>query len=246
MPSRVTLEQQKRELLRLLQEKERRKKEAPMLFYRPHLKQQRMHDATTTHRVILVIGSNKCGKTYGGVHWGLANSYGYRFWEVPNLRLCDGDLPPREQIPRCYWIHLPSKHPIDVPNAGFVVSGLPRERGIGQVIFPEVRKTLPLSVKQHKRFRLVRGPQGVPTQIHLPNGSSWIFGTADQDELTFEGTRLQWAWIDEPVRPFVFNGIWRGLMIDQGPCLFTLTPLGNDATWIAHKWIENPTQLSSK
>jgi hypothetical protein len=66
-----------------------------------------------------------------------------------------------------------------------------------------------------------------------------LFGSADQDPLTFEGTRLQWAWVDEPVKPFVFNGLWRGLSVDQGRIFFTLTPLGVESAWMYDKWVSN-------
>lgn len=101
-----------------------------------------------------------------------------------------------------------------------------------------IESVLPPTVRGHDKFKVVRGPQGVVTEMRLPNGSTIIFGSADQDALTFEGTRIDWAWCDEPVAPFIFNGIWRGLIVDEGTILFTLTPLGAKAAWMYKKWVK--------
>lgn len=235
--------EEKEATLDALQERERRRRAAPMLYWRPYPKQATFLQQFLQpgKRIGVVRGANKVGKTTLGVSLGLAYSYGYRFWEVPGLRLDveTGDLPPREEVDPKYWIRRADGIPIRVPNVGFVVTGLARERGIGQVIAPVLEDLLPPSVRAHKNFRWTRGPQGVVTFCSLPNGSSWIFGSSDQDQLTMEGTRCDWAWCDEPVPPFVFNGIWRGLAIDYGSIFFSLTPLGAKAAWMYQKWIRN-------
>lgn len=238
--------EEKEATLDALQERERRRRAAPMLYWRPYPKQKTFLEEFLQpgKRVGVVRGANKVGKTTLGVALGLAYSYGYRFWEVPGLRLDTdtGDLPPREAVDPKYWIRRADGIPIPVPNVGFVVTGLARERGIGQVIAPVLEDLLPPSVRAHKAFRWTRGPQGVVTYCQLPNSSSWIFGSSDQDQLTMEGTRFQWAWCDEPVPPFVFNGIWRGLAIDYGSVFFTLTPLGAKAAWMYQKWVKSPPE----
>ncbi len=123
-----------------------------------------------------------------------------------------------------------------------VLTGLARERGIGQVIWPCVEALLPPTVRSNAGFKLIKGPQGVATTLQLPNGSQWIFASADQDPLSFEGTRLHWAWCDEPIPPFIFNGLWRGLIVDVGPIWFTLTPLGAKAAWMYKKWVKSPPE----
>jgi hypothetical protein len=214
-----------------------------MLFFRPTQKQSELLNHPETARFLVVLGANKIGKTWLGINWDLGNSYGYRYWEVPDLKLDPrtGDLPAREEIPPRYWIRHSNGIPIQVPNTGMVVTGLPRERGIGQIIWPCYEHFVPPSVQ--KNWKVTKGPQGVATHLRLPNGSEVIFSTADQDPLSFEGTRIQWAHCDEPVKPFVFNGLCRGLMIDNGSILFTLTPLGVDAAWMNMRFCNPASDL---
>lgn len=233
---------EKEQILLALEEKQRRARAAPLLGYRPHSKQILFHEAGVTNRIRLLLGANKSGKTWAGTSEALAHSYGYYYWKVPGIQLDPqtGDLPTRETIPPEYWVRRGDGLPIQVPNVGMVVTGLARERGIGQVISPVVDALLPPSVRSHADYRLIKGPQGVATGMRLPNGSEWIYASADQDALTFEGTRLHWSWCDEPVQPYIFNGLWRGLIVDVGPIWFSLTPLGAKAAWMWQKWVKNP------
>jgi hypothetical protein len=227
------------ELYEALCEKDRRRREAPLLSFQPSKKQRQLYDLQASgRRICLLRGSNKCGKTFWSVGACYAHSYGYRFWEVEGLKLTpEGDLPPREQIPVKHWVRDGRGLPIQIPNTGMIVTGLARERGIGHVFWPTLEEFAPPSLK--KIWKTIKGPGGIVTQCTLPNGSKWIVGSSDQDPLTFEGTRLQWAAVDEPVPPFVFNGLWRGLAVDGGPIWFTLTPLGTKATWMYLKWVRD-------
>ena len=228
-------------MYRLEEERERRRAIAPLLYYQPWAKHATLHDQPWTKRIRVLLGANKSGKTYWGVNHGLAHSYGYYYWKVKGLELdpATGDLPPREAIPPEFWVRRSDGLPISVPNVGMVVTGLARDRGIGQVIYPVVEEMLPPSVKKSLRFRCSKVAGGIPTQMTLPNGSQWIFASSDQDPLTFEGTKLHWAWVDEPVRPFVFNGLWRGVAVDMGPIWFTLTPLGAAAAWMHARFVRS-------
>lgn len=220
-------------MLALLEETERRRREAPLLFYRPASpKHERLHDSP--HRRKVMNGGNKCGKTYWTVAHALAHAVGYFFWKVPGLRLdpTTGFLPPRETVDPKYWVLNGVGAPLKMPNTGVLVTGLQRQQGIGEIIWPVFEELLPPSTRSHPDFQVTK-VQGVPIKVRLPGcGSTISFLSAEQDEISFEGTLLQWAGIDEPVKPFVYNGLWRGLAIDSGPVWFTLTPLTARCTWI--------------
>lgn len=66
----------------------------------------------------------------------------------------------------------------------------------------------------------------------FPNGSEVFMASWEQDPMTFEGFNVQWAWVDEPVPKFVYNGLWRGLELQYGSIWFTLTPLGHRCSWM--------------
>lgn len=233
--------------LALRLEQARRRVELPIAYFRPHAKQQQVIEGLAQRRVCIMVGGNRSGKTMGAAHICLANAYGYRPWEVPGIKVLPstGDLPPRDNVPRSAWVMRPNGRPMPVPNMGFAVTGLPRERGLGQIIAPEFEKTLPPRVKQHAAFRMPRGAQGVASLIDLPNGSRIVLASADQDPLTFEGTRIQWSWCDEPVAAYVYNGLIRGLLMDEGTFLFTLTPLGNDCAWLYGKFMAEGAESRS-
>ena len=230
-PSELSREQ-KLEMLALLEETQRRRLEAPLLFYRPASpKHARLHDSGARRKVL--NGGNKSGKTYWTVAHALAHACGYFFWKVPDLRLdaTTGFLPPRDVIDPQYWVLNGAGAPLKLPNAGVLVTGLQRQQGIGEIIWPVFEELLPPATKAHPEYSVVK-VQGVPIKLRLPGGSTISFLSAEQDEISFEGTLLQWAGIDEPVKPFVYNGLWRGLAIDSGPVWFTLTPLTARCTWI--------------
>lgn len=182
---------------------------------------------------MVVQGGNKVGKSLTGVHLSLGHMVGYRYWDVPGLDILDdGMLPPRERIPQEYWIYLANKLPIPVPNTGMIVTGLNRQLGIQETIWPLFEKSLPPALMKNPMFIVRKGAQSVPVSVMLPNGSRALMASAEQDELSFEGTRFQWCWQDEPVRASVFSGMWRALMIDRGRIWFTLTPLTSRCVWL--------------
>lgn len=217
------------------QELERRRRSAPLLFYRlmlqNHPKQRRFHEMGKTKRRRLALGGNRSGKTTMGKYEALAYAYGFRFWEVPDLQLtADGDLPARDAIPSQYWVRRSDGIPVRVPNVGMCCSGLPRGRGIGQTVFPGIYDALPEKVR--KKLHIIRGQGGVPDYLDMPNGSRIMFGTDEQDPMTFEGFELDWCWCDEPISQSVYNALWARLFDRRGAIWFTLTPIEIKCAWL--------------
>lgn len=238
-PARQELEQK----YAAIAEVQRRLAEAPVLFYSPSEKQKIFHEQGKTKRRRLLLGGNRSGKTMCGRHEAIAHAYGYRFWEVPDLKLTEeGDLPPRDQIPTQFWIRRHDGIPVRVPNVGMVVSGLPRQRGIGQNIYPAMYEMLPAAVR--RRMKVMKGAGGVPEFLDLPNGSRILFASKEQEDMTFEGFVLDWAWFDEPVRKSLFSAVWARLFDFQGPAWFTMTPLEAECAWLYQSWyLERPDDV---
>lgn len=222
--------------LAVLEEKAAR---APLCHYRPHTKQLAFHDSAKRFRRRAVFAPNRWGKTVAGCHEALAHAYGYRYWEIPDLTVDPEtqDLPRRDQVHPKYWIHRLDQVPLRIPNVGLVVSGLARERGIGQVIWPEFRKWLPPALFASGKIE-VRSSQDGPKWCVLPNGSRIHFGSGSQSPDQFEAFHIDWAWVDEPINERIYNGIWRGLTDYYGPIWFTLTPLGAECLWMAD-WVRD-------
>lgn len=191
-----------------------------------------------------MLGGNRSGKTFAGTHETLAHLYGYRFWEVPDLRLtADGDLPHRDTVPPAHWTRRADSLPTRLPAVGMVVSGLPRLRGIGQNIFPAVHDALPESVRASKALSVLRGAQSVPDWLQLPNGSKLIFATAEQEAQSFEGFKLDFCWVDEPIPQNIYSALIARLHDSQGPIWFTLTPLGAQAAWLYAWVVDKPADI---
>lgn len=196
-----------------------------------------------------MLGGNRSGKTFGGKSEAQAHAYGYRYWEVPGITLINGDLPPRESIDRKYWVTRSDGVPIRLPNEGMAVTGLNRERGIGQILFPAIEENLPVAVRKHREYRVMRGPHGHGSAIFLPasgptKGSKFYFGSNEQDEISFEGFILDWLWGDEPIRKKIYNGLWARLTDYFGNLWFTLTPLGANAAWLYNDlYLKKPDDL---
>lgn len=227
----------------MVDEIKRRQSEAPMLFYhrmlQKHVKQQAFLNAGKTYRRRLFLGANRCGKTTASRHEALAHVYGYRYWEIPGLRLKNGDLPPREEIPPQHWVRRTDGIPIRVPNVGMILSGLPRQRGIGQNIFPGLLEVLPVALRSG-RLHVLKGAQGVPDYMVFPNGSKILFASEEQDDMSFEGFVLDWAGVDEPCSQSKYSALWARLMDYCGSIWFTMTPLGVKSAWLYQSMYLDP------
>ena len=106
-----------------------------------------------------------------------------------------------------------------------VIGGLGFERGIRDIIVPEMRKWIPktriISEKPNSQGVIVRmnltGDNGTPSVISFMSG--------EQDDKSFEGDIIDFAWSDEPTRKGIYTATLRGLLMKNGPMILTLTPL---------------------
>lgn len=220
-------------LLLAEQEKKRRQRLAPLssigeFWERKHAKQARAIELFREYRVTIFGGGNRSGKSTVNAALIVATAYGYEPWRVPDLQLTEeGDYPDRSQVDMEYWLYNSEGVPLRERRRILVMTGLSLSRGIQHVLFPKIEEMLPPATI--KRMRVVRGAGGLPLELHLPNGSQIIFGSAEQSTMMVEGVDLDAAFFDEPPPRAIWAGVWRGLTDHSGRVFMALTPIGPNA-----------------
>jgi hypothetical protein len=166
-----------------------------------------LNDGTS---VLLVLGSNRSGKSVFGVLEAIAHSLGHRPWLTEDhpdyiVRLADGE-------------------PIPVPNTGRIIAQ-DYEQAIQQTIWPKFQEWAPVGWYKSKKDN-----RGIVKKITWKNGSViWLLSN-DQKDMSFEGTDGHWVWADEPIDYTKYIGLKRGLIDHAGHMWMTMTPLNQP--WI--------------
>lgn len=221
-----------------MQELERRRRLAPLLFWRPHPRQKEAIDACKHRRIVIACGGNRWGKSTLNAAEAVATAYGYRPWEVPDLELTsDGDYPPREDVDPAHWILNAEEIPLSWPPRILIMTGLSMQRGIGTVMWPKIQSFLPRAVLTHPSLLSRKGPYGVPVEVVLPNGAVWTFGSKEQAPMMLEGAEFDRLLADEPMPRTHWTPIWRGLIDRFGTALFGMTPIGPDAPFVYEAFV---------
>lgn len=154
---------------------------------------------------VLVLGSNRSGKTVWGENESSAHSLGYRPWlseDDPN-----------------YIVRLANGEPIPVPNVGRIIAQN-YQQAIQQTIWPKIQEWAPKGW-----YTVKRDNRGIPVRINWKNGSVIHLMSNDQDDMAFEGTNGHWVWADEPIDYRKYVGLKRGLIDYSGHMWMTMTPL---------------------
>ena len=120
---------------------------------------------------------------------------------------------------------------VRTPNVGRVVTALPGEEGVHQVLWPKFLEWLP-----HGTYSVRRNSQGIISRIDINNGSKMHIMTAKQDDIAFEAATLDWAAFDEPFRREIYDATKRGLLRANGHLWWSFTPL-------TEPWIHNDLWL---
>jgi len=231
--------------LQAAQEMEFRQRKAPLLYYKPHVGQQRFHAGFRNARIVICTAGNRFGKTYASGAEVVARMYGYRIWDVPGIDLTrDGDYPPRSEVSPEYWYYRPDGLPQQLPSVGLVCSGLPALQGILGALWPAIESFIPPAIKDHPDYSLKRGAYGVPVSLEMPRhlstgGAKLQFGSGDQSPMAYEARKFTFAAIDEPPKKPIFNAVWRGLTDHYGDIWFTMTPIGPNAPWVYNEFISS-------
>ena len=121
------------------------------------------------------------------------------------------------------------EHPhkkIRIPNIGIIVSAQGFQEGIVKTILPKLLSV----VGTHDIKRIKQNSQGIPNRIDWRTGSVTYLMSAEQDDVAFEGTTIDFCYADEPIRRSIFIAVKRGLMKSGGHFWMAATPL--DEPWL--------------
>jgi hypothetical protein len=225
------------ELLKALDELERRQRVCPIAAFKPHPGQQTYMDVVDNKTITMILAGNRYGKTHLMVAELIAAALGYRPWLVPNFDLLKDEsdklgfaFPPRTDVPYEAWVKRADGLPIAVPGHSIFITGLDLMRGIGEIVQQKFCQLWPMNKVS---FGTSVYKFGTWRKLRLPNGSEINFGSAAQDRMAFEGFAADVAFFDEPVPRYVFASVRRGLVDRQGKLAWTMTPLGDqDIAWV--------------
>lgn len=106
------------------------------------------------------------------------------------------------------------------PPVNIIITGEDWKLHLGRVIVPELIKWAPRGWYTTKS-----NEQGVEYYWTWNNKSTFTLMSYTQDDDLFESFRAQGAWEDEPPPKSKHTALSRGLLLDNGKTLMTLTPL---------------------
>ncbi len=195
---------QKREVLKLLLEKEKILKDKKLSMYKPHSGAWRgapndgqLAFHKSDKKVRLITGGNQSGKTIAG-----AVEFVWRLSGTHPFQKCN------------------------VPVRGRIISSLGFEEGANQVIIPKLMEWMPDGLIK----KVKNNSMGIPAHFELVNGSVFDILSGEQDKKVFEGWTGHICWIDEPPPRYAYEATRRGLMKNRGSLWMTMTPLSEP--WI--------------
>jgi hypothetical protein len=212
----------KLELAKLMQKREEYKSTHEMFYFKPYAWQDRFIDLILSKNISLACASNKIGKTAVGVNIIGSWLLGYEPWNK-----VDKDYPGAVLVNDNYY--KPSSLGIK-PPVELIVCGEDWKMHLGKTIVPELKKWLPVGEYTTKKNEL-----GIEYLWKIKNKSVLTLMCYTQDDALFESFRAQGVWLDEPPPESKFHAMSRGLLLDCGKFLFTMTPLKEP--WILDEFI---------
>ncbi len=169
---------------------------------------EKMHEKTT----VAAVASNKIGKTAFGANVVISWALGFEPWNP-----VDKDHPKAVKFGEDYY-HASSlgiKPPVNI-----IITGEDWKLHLGRVIVTELKKWSPKDWYSSKK-----NEQGVEFYWEWFNKSTFTLMCYTQDDDLFESFRAQGAWEDEPPPKTKHTALSRGLLLDNGKTLMSLTPL---------------------
>lgn len=149
-----------------------------------------------THRTRVFRGGNRTGKTTIGAVDNCLRLLGWHPFHVPR-----GDRP----------LHV-------------WAVGLDWEFGVGQVLWPGIKRVLPMrEVRSIQWYR--KGEPSIASTVIFKNGARLDFKSADAGREKFQGASLDAVWLDEEIPADVVEEIRMRLVDRAGDMLLTLTPV---------------------
>ena len=181
-------------------------------FYKPFPWQARALDLVRKKNTTAICSSNKIGKSCLGANIVISWAIGYEPWNYE-----DKDSPLAVEAGGDFY----RKSSLGIkPPVNIIITGEDWKLHIGKTIVPELKKWAPAGWYETKK-----NEQGVDYYWTWNNGSTFTIMCYTQDDDLFESFRAQGAWEDEPPQKSKHTALSRGLLLDGGKTLMTLTPL---------------------
>jgi hypothetical protein len=185
-------------------------------FWQPYPWQDRMLSAVREKNTIAAIASNKIGKTAAVINILISWLTGYEPWSP-----VAGDHPEavRVEAPGGPFFYRASSLGIK-PPVNLILTGEDWKLHIGRVLVPELKKWCPAGWYATKK-----NEQGTEYFWEWFNKSTLTIMSYSQDDDLFESFRAQGVVMDEPPPKTKYAAMSRGLLLDCGKTLLSLTPL---------------------
>ena len=106
------------------------------------------------------------------------------------------------------------------PPVNLIITGEDWKSHIGKTLVPEFIKWAPVGWYTTKK-----NEQGIEYYWKWENGSTFTFMSYSQEDALFESFRIQGVGMDEPPPKSKYAAMSRGLLLDRGKTLLSLTPL---------------------
>jgi hypothetical protein len=180
-------------------------------FFKPYPWQDRLLDEIRLKNTVAAISSNKIGKTAVVANIGISWVLGYEPW----TQGYEGE----DKIMVSGYSYRTSSLGIP-PPVRIVITGEDWKTHIGQTLVPELKKWAPQGW-----FNTKKNEQGVEYIWDWMNKSVMMIMSYSQDDALFESFRAQGAIEDEPPPKSKHTALSRGLLLDNGKTLMSLTPL---------------------
>jgi len=187
------------------------KKEHLCFFWKPYPWQERLLASVREKTISAAISSNKIGKTAAVVNILLSWLFGYEPW----TQGYEGEDFWEEGGQRYRVSSLGIKPPVNL-----MLTGEDWKSHIGRSLIPELKKWCPVNWYTTKK-----NEQGVEYYWEFYNKSTLTVMSYSQDDDLFESFRIQGVLLDEPPPKSKYTAMSRGLLLDNGKTLLSLTPL---------------------
>jgi phage terminase large subunit-like protein len=198
----------KREVLALLEEKERRKRQNKLARYKPYPKQAEFHALGATIRERLLMAGNQLGKTLaGGDEVAMHLTGRYPSWWQGRVF----------NRPVVWWV---ASETMEVSRDGAqrILLGRGDSRGEGAIPGD--------AIKSLSRYPNVVDAIAQATIAHESGGTSLvIFKSYDQGRRKFQGDTIDGIWFDEEPPAVIYTEGMTRTNATFGPVMMTFTPL---------------------
>jgi hypothetical protein len=191
-------------------------------FFEPYPWQERLLDAIRNKTTVAAISSNKIGKTACVINILISWLLGFEPWNQVTKEHPESVMAPQsDKDPRTPDGVYYRRSSLGIkPPVNLILTGEDWKLHVGRVLIPELKKWAPKGWYQTKK-----NEQGVEYYWEWNNKSTLTIMSYTQDDDLFESFRAQGVVMDEPPPQTKYAAMSRGLLLDCGKTLLSLTPL---------------------